>query len=74
MAEKTLETSWVQKQWFYYFLNMFSVKKNFFKVYLFFERQRQNVNGGGAESEPQNLKQAPGSELLTQSLMQGSNP
>ena len=40
------------------------------------ERQRQSTNGRGAEREraTQNLKQALGSELLAQSLMQGLNP
>ena len=40
----------------------------------FWERQRWSENGGGAERETQNLKQAPGSELTAHSLMQGSNP
>ena len=40
-----------------------------------FERERENVGGGGAEREGDtNLKQAPGSELSAQSLMQHSNP
>ena len=47
----------------------------FFNIYLFL-RQRQSMNGGGSEreKETQNLKRAPGSELLAQSPMQGSNP
>ena len=33
-----------------------------------FERERERANGGGAERETQNLKQASGSELSAQSL------
>ena len=45
-------------------------------VYFFGERERQSTSRGGAEREreTQNLKQAPGFELLAQSLMQGLNP
>ena len=49
-------------------------KKNFFNVYLFLrERERGCVCGGRAEKETQNLKQASGSALSVQSLIQGSN-
>ena len=37
------------------------------------ERERESKQGRGRERETQNLKQAPGSELSAQSLMQGSN-
>ena len=50
---------------FQYFENIFIY---FFNVYLFL-RQRQSMNGGGAEREreTQNRKQAPGSEPSAQS-------
>ena len=58
-----------------------SIDLYFFNVYLFLrererERERESMSRGGAEREreTQNLKQAPGSELSAQSLMQGSNP
>ena len=35
------------------------------------ERQTEHEQGRGRERETQNLKQAPGSELSAQSLMQG---
>ena len=38
-----------------------------------FERDRAQVGEGQRESETQNPKQAPGSELSVQSLMRGSN-
>ena len=42
-----------------------------FLIFIYFcEKERQTASGGGK----QNLKQAPGSELLAQSPMQGSNP
>ena len=55
------------------------IKKKIFYVYLFLrERERQSMSRGGAERErereTQNPKQAPGSELLTQSPTWGSNP
>ena len=37
------------------------------------ERDRTQAEEGQRERETQNLKQAPGSELSAQSLMQGSN-
>ena len=47
----------------------------FFKVYLFLrESMHEWWGGGGRERGRQNLKQAPGSKLSAQSLMQGSNP
>ena len=41
----------------------------------FWDRERQSMNEGGAEREreTQNRKQAPGSKLSAQSLMQRSN-
>ena len=47
----------------------------FVNVYLFFFREREIANRGGAkrERETQNPKQAPGSELSAQSLTWGSN-
>ena len=39
-----------------------------------FERQGESRGGAEGGRETQNLKQAPGSELSAQSLMQGSNP
>ena len=39
----------------------------------FWERDRVGVGKGQREREIENLKQAPGSELTAQSLMQGSN-
>ena len=50
-------------------------KKNVY-LYIFAKRERERASEGGAERErdTQNLKQAPGSELSAQSLMQGSNP
>ena len=41
----------------------------------FCERERQNMRGGGTETEKetQHLKQVPGSELSAQSSMRGSN-
>ena len=50
----------------YYFLN----------VYLFLrarDRETECKQGRGRERETQNPKQAPGSELSAQSLIQGSN-
>ena len=44
----------------------------FFYVYLFL-RDRVQAGEGQGETETQNLKQAPGSELSTQSLTRGSN-
>ena len=41
--------------------------------YLFL-RERKSVSGGVAERETQNLRQAPGSELLAQSPKWGLNP
>ena len=43
----------------------------FFNIYSFL---RDREGEGQREKETQNLKQAPGSELSTQSLTQGSNP
>ena len=37
------------------------------------DRQRQSVSGGGPETETQNMKQAPGSELSAQSWEAGLN-
>ena len=37
------------------------------------ERERERTEEGQRERETQNPKQAPGSELLAQSLMRGSN-
>ena len=63
--------------------NHFKKFLNLFNVYLFLrERESERVSGGGAERERekdrqtdrQNLKQAPGSELSAQSPTQGSNP
>ena len=64
--------------------------KFFFKCSFIFERERERERThthththtqieckwgeGQREGETQNLKQAPGSELSAQSLMQGSNP
>ena len=47
----------------------------FFNVYLFLRDKRDRERAGveQKERETQNLKQAPGSELSAQSLMQGSN-
>ena len=46
----------------------------FFILFMFiFERERQSMNGGGAERETQNMKQAPGSELSAKSPTWGSN-
>uniref|UniRef100_A0ABI7ZBH6 ADP ribosylation factor like GTPase 5A n=1 Tax=Felis catus TaxID=9685 RepID=A0ABI7ZBH6_FELCA len=47
---------------------------SFFHVYLYL-RERQSASGGDGrrERESQNLKQAPGSELSVQILMQGLN-
>ena len=46
----------------------------FFNVYLFLrESERECEQGRSRERETQNQKQAPGSELSTQSPMQGSN-
>ena len=53
-----------------FFLNFF------FNVYLFiWDRERQSMNGGGAEREreTQSRKQAPGFEPSAQSLTRGSN-
>ena len=50
--------------------------KNLFLMFIYFwkrERERQSVSWGGSERETQNTKQAPGSELLAQSLMRGLN-
>ena len=58
-------------------LKIYSLKKFFFKFYLFLrERERQSVSQEGAEreGETRNLKQAPGSELSTQIPTRGSNP
>ena len=51
------------------------IKKFFLNIYLFLrDRARQSVNVGGIErGGTQNPKQAPGSELSAQSLMQGLN-
>ena len=38
------------------------------------ERDREQAGKGKTERETQNQKQAPGSELLAQSMMRGSNP
>ena len=48
----------------------------FFYFFLMFEREtdRTRLGEGQRERKTQNLKQALGSELLAQSLMQGSNP
>ena len=60
------------KLWCYCFF----FKKVFFNDYSFFERDRQSISRGGAEreTETQNPKQAPGSELSAQSPTRGSNP
>ena len=51
-----------------------SVGVNFFNVYLVLrEREAGHEWERGREMETQNLKQAPGSKLLAQSLTQGSN-
>ena len=50
--------------------------KFFFSTFIYFwDRERQSMNGGGAEREgdTQNRKQAPGSEPSAQSLTRGSN-
>ena len=56
--------------------NLYSFINNilFFLMFIF-ERERQSVSRGRVEreAETQNLKQAPGSELLAQSPMQGWN-
>ena len=56
---------------YYFFLNSL-------KMFIYFERERerdrQSANGGGAERKTQNLKQAPGSQLSTQSVTWGSDP
>ena len=60
-----------------YLLSRYHRALNFYVInfcLLLFLRQRQSMSGGGAERETQNPKQVPGSELLTQSPMQGSNP
>ena len=46
---------------------------NFLNVFNLFLRDRVHIGEGQRERETQNLKQAPGSELSAQSLMQGSN-
>ena len=52
----------------------FPMNFNFFNVYLFLrESNRVQEGEGQSERETQNLKQSPGSELSTQSLMLGSN-
>ena len=58
------------------FFSAYLRKKNFLMFIYFWERQRQNVSGLGAEREreTQNRKQAPGSELSAQSLIWGLNP
>ena len=53
--------------------NMFVLMFLFF-IYLFRDRNRARVGEGQRESETQNLKQAPGSELSAQSPAWGSNP
>ena len=56
-----------------FFWSIYNIFKNFFNVCLFL-RQRHSMNGEGQrERETHNLKQAPGSELSAQSLMQGLN-
>ena len=61
------------------FQNQGIFKKNFFNVYVFFERKRERerdreeVGKGQRKRETQNLKQAPGSEPSAQSLTQGLN-
>ena len=45
----------------------------FQRLFYFWDRERQSMNGGGAERETQNRKQAPGSEPSAQSLTRGSN-
>ena len=49
-----------------------SKKKKKINVYLFL-RNREQAGEGQRESETQNPKQAPGSDLSAQSLTQGSN-
>ena len=53
-----------------------SFLKIFFNVYFLRERETYNVQAGEGqrERETQNPWEAPGSELLAQSPMQGSNP
>ena len=55
----------------FFFLIFFST----FFIY-FWDRERQSMNGGGAEREreTQNRKQAPGSEPSAQRLTRGSEP
>ena len=55
-------------------LFIFLLKKIFFIVYSFFNRNRAWVGEGQRERETQNLKQAPGSGLTAQSPTWGSNP
>ena len=46
----------------------------FFFMFIFeTDREKQSASGGGAERDTQNLKQAPGPELSTQSFTWGSN-
>ena len=57
----------------YYDLLLF-FKNNYLNAYLFFDRETQNASREGQrEGETQNPKQAPGSELSTQSPTQGLN-
>ena len=54
----------------------YNILNFFFLTFIYFwDRERQNMNGGGAEREThtQNLKQAPGSEPSAQSTTRGSN-
>ena len=47
--------------------------KKFFLIFIYFLRDRETEHEWERGRETQNLKQAPGSELSAQSLMQGSN-
>ena len=51
-----------------------TLKKIFFNVYLFLREREREIGEGQRETETQNPKQAPGSELSTQSPTWGSNP
>ena len=47
--------------------------KSFFLMFIYFERETENMSRGETERETRNPKQTPGSKLSAQSLMQGSN-
>ena len=57
----------------HFFHSFLKIKKKNFLMLIFFERERQRAGGEGAETETQNLKQAPRSELSAQIPTQGSN-